>query len=142
MIFFSFGFIDSKSSKKPKRRASSKPKKQQTTATSEKLLMKSTLPTNAVNVALNEDHSNIMLASPPKPIPNLQLETKLIQSTLIPNKSQDSVVCVDEEIRPDVDQEDDGHDYCGSQSQIKKNNKRKPKAAPISRARRKVRISF
>lgn len=43
-----------------------------------------------------------------------------------------------EDLEPDVDHEDDDEEYCGSQSQGKKNKKRKPKAVSQSRASRKV----
>ncbi|KAK9047847.1 hypothetical protein SSX86_033191 [Deinandra increscens subsp. villosa] len=68
---------------------------------------------------------------------NPRVRRRLIQSTLFPHKSQDNAVCVDE-IESDVDQEDDEEDNCGSQNQVKKGKKRKPKAASQSRASRKV----
>lgn len=107
---------------------------QQASVNPEKLLINSTPSTTAVNDAFNED---IRLASPPMPIHNLQLETKVIQSTLFPHKSQDSVVCVDEELGPDLDQEDnEDEDYCEGQ----KNKKRKAKAESNHQASRKVRF--
>ncbi|KAI3774938.1 hypothetical protein L1987_49502 [Smallanthus sonchifolius] len=70
-----------------------------------------------------------------------RVRRRLIQSTLFPHKSPDSVVCIDDDIEPDVDQEGDEEEYCGSQSQVKKNNKRKPKAASQSRASRKLAVN-
>ncbi|KAI3525232.1 hypothetical protein L1887_03907 [Cichorium endivia] len=71
----------------------------------------------------------------------LPVRRRLIQSTLVPHKSQDNVVNVDEDIEPDVYQEDDEEEYCGSQSQVKKNNRRKPKAVSQPRASRKVAVN-
>ncbi|KAI7738510.1 hypothetical protein M8C21_000214 [Ambrosia artemisiifolia] len=67
-----------------------------------------------------------------------RVRRRLIQSTLFPHKSPDNVVCVDEEVEHDVEQEDDVEDNCGSQNQVKKGGKRKAKAAAQPRASRKV----
>lgn len=69
-----------------------------------------------------------------------RVRRRLIQSTLFPHKSQDNVVCVDEDVEPDAVQEDDEDDNCGSQKQVKNIKKRKPKAASQSRASRKVSV--
>ncbi|XP_024979178.1 uncharacterized protein LOC112516395 isoform X2 [Cynara cardunculus var. scolymus] len=68
---------NSKSPRKPRRRASSTPKKRQTCLTPEKRQMNLTPSRNAINGALHEDYSEKMLASPPKPIPDLRLEAKM-----------------------------------------------------------------
>ncbi|KAF5787232.1 putative checkpoint protein Rad17/Rad24 [Helianthus annuus] len=68
-----------------------------------------------------------------------RVRRRLIQSTLFPHKSPDNVVCVDEDIEPDVEQEDDEEDNCGSQA--KKGRKRKPKAAAQPRASRKLTVN-
>ncbi|KAM0017269.1 putative checkpoint protein Rad17/Rad24 [Helianthus debilis subsp. tardiflorus] len=68
-----------------------------------------------------------------------RVRRRLIQSTLFPHKSPDNVVCVDEDIEPDVEQEDDEEDNCGSQA--KKGRKRKPKAAAQPRAARKLAVN-
>ncbi|KAJ9537777.1 hypothetical protein OSB04_030510 [Centaurea solstitialis] len=65
------------SPRKPRRRASATPKKRQTCATPERRQMNSTPSRNAVNGALHEDYLEKMLASPPKPIPDLRLEAKM-----------------------------------------------------------------
>nr|XP_043626638.1 uncharacterized protein LOC122598097 [Erigeron canadensis] len=65
---------NSKSPGKPRKRASSTPKKRQASVTPEKRQMNSTRATNGT---LNEDHLDKMLASPPKPLPDLRLEAKL-----------------------------------------------------------------
>lgn len=77
MTLISCGFEDSKSPRKPRRRASSTPKKQKACVTPKKQQRNSTSK-NAVNGALNEDDSDKMLASPPKQIPDLRLEAKMI----------------------------------------------------------------
>lgn len=68
-----------------------------------------------------------------------RVRRRLIQSTLFPHKSQDNVVSVDEDFEPDVDQEDIEEDYC--ETQVKKNKKRKPRAASQSRASRKIAVN-
>ena len=65
-----------------------------------------------------------------------RVRRRLIQSTLFPHKSQDNVVSIEENSEPDADQEDVEEDYC--ETQVKKNKKRKPRAASQSRASRKV----
>ncbi|KAK1416701.1 hypothetical protein QVD17_25817 [Tagetes erecta] len=73
-----------------------------------------------------------------------RVRRRLIQSTLFPHKSQDNVVCVDEDIvELDLDQEDDDdeEDNCGSQNQVKKTKKRKPKAVSQSRASTKLAVN-
>ncbi|KAL4589013.1 hypothetical protein LXL04_001915 [Taraxacum kok-saghyz] len=71
----------------------------------------------------------------------LPVRRRLIQSTLIPHKSQDNAVSVDEDLEPDVDQEDDDEEYCGSQSRARKNKKRKPKLVSQSRVSTKVAVN-
>ncbi|XP_042758835.1 uncharacterized protein LOC111920004 [Lactuca sativa] len=150
--------------------ASSTPKKQ----------MNSTPPRNVVNGALAEDLSEKMLTSPPKPLPDLQLEAKMTaepavngneiggknieeedspatvkcdfflkvsekrqlrqQKEQLPINSSDKIE-QNEDLEPDVDHEDDDEEYCGSQSQGKKNKKRKPKAVSQSRASRKLAVN-
>ncbi|PWA92896.1 P-loop containing nucleoside triphosphate hydrolases superfamily protein [Artemisia annua] len=67
---------NSKSPRKPRRRTSSTPKKRQTSCTPEKRQRNATPSKNASNGAQSENSSDVMLASPPKPIPDLRLEAK------------------------------------------------------------------
>lgn len=70
----------------------------------------------------------------------LPVRRRLIQSTLVPHKSQDNVVSVNEDLEPYVDLVDEEEEYCGSQIQVKKNEKRKPKVVSQTGVSTKVRI--
>nr|GEV00534.1 P-loop containing nucleoside triphosphate hydrolases superfamily protein [Tanacetum cinerariifolium] len=68
---------NSKSPRKLRKQTSSTPKKHQTSCTPEKQQRNATPSRKASKGALNENSSDVMLASPPKPIPDLRLEAKM-----------------------------------------------------------------
>ncbi|CAH1425734.1 unnamed protein product [Lactuca virosa] len=71
----------------------------------------------------------------------LPVRRRLIQSTLVPHKSQDNVVSVNEDLEPYVDLVDEEEEYCGSQIQVKKNEKRKPKVVSQTRVSTKLAVN-